>query len=226
MEALTDLAALAWSFFTRLDQHLSALAQASPWGFFAVVALIIFVETGLVVMPFLPGDSLLFVAGTVTAVAGLPIHGLVILLIVAAIAGDAVNYWVGKHMGMAVFESEDPRMRRIFRREHLDRTQAFYERFGAFSIVVGRFVPIVRTFVPFLAGVARMSYPRFALYNVVGAVLWITSLTYAGYLFGNLPWVRANLSLIVIAIVILSVMPMVLKIVQERRRGRAVLPGN
>ena len=221
MEAITELIQILWSFFAELDQHLAALAQASPWGFFGVVALIIFVETGLVVMPFLPGDSLLFVAGTVTAVAGLPIHALVALLIVAAVLGDSVNYWIGNKLGVTAFESTDPRMQRIFRREYLERTQAFYDRYGAFSIVIGRFVPIVRTFVPFLAGVARMHYSRFLTYNIVGGVLWIASLTYAGYLFGNLPWVRAHLSLIVIGIVIASIMPMVLKFWQERRRQQA-----
>lgn len=221
MEAITEFIQLVWSFFTKLDVHLAALAQASPWGFFGVVALIIFVETGLVVMPFLPGDSLLFVAGTVTAVAGLPIHALVALLIAAAVLGDSVNYWIGNKLGLAAFESTDPRMQRIFRRDHLERTQAFYERYGAFSIIIGRFVPIVRTFVPFLAGVAHMHYGRFLTYNIVGGVIWITSLTYAGYLFGNLPWVRANLSLIVICIVIASIMPMAIKLLQEHRRQRA-----
>ncbi|MCS6996270.1 MAG: VTT domain-containing protein [Casimicrobiaceae bacterium] len=194
------------------------LAQGSPEFFFSTVALIIFVETGLVIMPLLPGDSLLFVAGTVTAVAGLPIHALVILLIVAAVLGDSVNYWVGKQSGLAVFETDHPRLQRIFRRDYLVRTQAFYERYGAFSIVIGRFVPIVRTFVPFLAGVARMHYGRFLTYNILGGVLWITSLTYAGYFFGNLPWVRANLSLIVLAIVVASILPIVVKVWQERRR--------
>ncbi|MFN3630157.1 MAG: VTT domain-containing protein, partial [Casimicrobiaceae bacterium] len=166
MDAITELIQLLWSFFTKLDMHLAALAQASPWAFFGVVALIIFVETGLVVMPFLPGDSLLFVAGTVTSVAGLPIHALVALLVAAAVLGDSVNYWLGNTLGFAAFESTDPRLRRIFRRDHLERTQAFYDRYGAFSIVIGRFVPIVRTFVPFLAGVARMHYGRFFTYNI------------------------------------------------------------
>jgi membrane-associated protein len=204
------------SFFTSLDVHLAALATGSPALFFGVVALIIFAETGLVVMPLLPGDSLLFVAGAVTAIAGLNIHLFVAILIFAAVLGDSVNYFVGSKLGLKAFDNKNSR---IFKQEYLLRTQAFYEKYGAFSIVMGRFVPIVRTFVPFLAGVAQMPYRTFFTYNVIGGVVWITSLTYAGYLFGNLPWVKKNLSLIVIGIVIVSVLPMVLKIWQERRAG-------
>jgi membrane-associated protein len=204
------------TFFSSLDDRLAALAQASPFMFFGVVALIIFVETGLVIMPFLPGDSLLFVAGAVTAIAGLNIHLLVVILIAAAIAGDSLNYFIGSKLGLKAFDKKDSR---VFKREYLERTQAFYEKYGAFSIVMGRFVPIVRTFVPFLAGVAQMPYRVFFIYNVVGGVFWISSLTYAGYLFGNIPWVQKNLTLIVIGIVIASVMPMVIKYLQERRRA-------
>ena len=167
-------------------------------------------------MPLLPGDSLLFVAGAVTAIAGLNIHLFVVILIVAAVLGDAVNYFVGSKLGLKAFENKQSR---IFKPAYLERTQAFYEKYGAFSIVMGRFVPIVRTFVPFLAGVAQMPYRRFFIYNLIGGVAWISLLTYAGYLFGNLPWVKKNLSLIVIGIVIVSVMPMVIKFWQERRKS-------
>ena len=204
------------SFFTSLDTHLAALATGSPVLFFGVVTLIIFAETGLVVMPLLPGDSLLFVAGAVTAIAGLNIHLFVAILIVAAVLGDAVNYFVGSKLGLKAFENKQSR---IFKPAYLERTQAFYEKYGAFSIVMGRFVPIVRTFVPFLAGVAQMPYRTFFIYNLIGGVAWISSLTYAGYLFGNLPWVKKNLSLIVIGIVIVSVLPMVIKFWQERRKS-------
>lgn len=204
------------SFFTSLDTQLAALATGSPVLFFGVVTLIIFAETGLVVMPLLPGDSLLFVAGAVTAIAGLNIHLFVVILIVAAVLGDAVNYFVGSKLGLKAFENKQSR---IFKPAYLERTQAFYEKYGAFSIVMGRFVPIVRTFVPFLAGVAQMPYRRFFIYNLIGGVAWISLLTYAGYLFGNLPWVKKNLSLIVIGIVIVSVMPMVIKFWQERRKS-------
>jgi len=204
------------SFFTSLDTHLAALATGSPALFFGVVTLIIFAETGLVVMPLLPGDSLLFVAGAVTAIAGLNVHLFVAILIVAAVLGDAVNYFVGSKLGVRAFENKNSR---IFKPAYLDRTQAFYDKYGAFSIVMGRFVPIVRTFVPFLAGVAQMPYRRFFIYNLIGGVAWISLLTYAGYLFGNIPWVKKNLSLIVIGIVIVSVLPMLVKFWQERRKS-------
>jgi len=205
------------SFFSSLDDHLAALAQASPWLFFGVVTLIIFAETGLVVMPLLPGDSLLFIAGAITALAGLNVHLFVAILCTAAILGDAVNYFVGSRLGMKAFERKDSR---IFKQEYLLQTQAFYEKYGAFSIVMGRFVPIVRTFVPFLAGVAQMPYRTFLVYNVIGGAAWIASLTYAGYLFGNIGWVRNNLSLIVIGIVAVSVLPIVIKVWQEHRRSK------
>jgi membrane-associated protein len=203
-------------FFTTLDDRLAALAQGSPTMFFAVVAAIIFAETGLVVMPLLPGDSLLFVAGAITAISGLNVHLLVAILIVAAVVGDSVNYFVGSKLGMKAFENKDSR---VFKQEYLLQTQQFYAKYGNFSIVMGRFVPIVRTFVPFLAGVAQMPYRTFFVYNVIGGVAWIATLTYAGYLFGNIDWVKNNLSLIVVAIVIVSVLPIVIKVLQERRLG-------
>lgn len=205
-------------FFTQLDDKLLALAQANVWTFMGVVTLIIFVETGVVIMPFLPGDSLLFVSGAVAAITGVNIHLFVAILIAAAVLGDSVNYAIGRRVGLKVFDNKDSK---IFRQEYLIKTQAFYDKYGAFSIVMGRFVPIVRTFVPFLAGVARMPYPKFFAYNVLGGFVWITSLMYTGYIFGNLPWVKENLSLIVIGIVIASVMPIVWKVWQEKRASRA-----
>ena len=145
--------------------------------------------------PFLPGDSILFIAGTVVATAGLNVHVLVVVLIAAAILGDTVNYSIGHYIGPRVFDKPDSRW---FKQEHLRRTQAFYDRYGGVTIIIGRFVPIIRTFAPFLAGVAGMSYRRFLSFNVVGGVAWISSLVYAGYLFGNIPWVKDNLTLIVI----------------------------
>ncbi len=201
-------------FFSLLDDRLLAMAQANAWTFIGVVALIIFVETGVVIMPFLPGDSLLFVSGTVAAITDVNVHVFALILIVAAVLGDSVNYTIGRRVGLKLFANPDSK---IFRQEYLAKTQAFYDKYGAFSIVMGRFVPIVRTFVPFLAGVARMPYPKFFFYNVTGGIFWICSLMYAGYIFGNLPWVKENLSLIVIAIVIVSVLPLVWKIWQERR---------
>lgn len=204
-------------FFSLLDNRLLAMAQANVWAFIGVVTLIIFVETGVVVMPFLPGDSLLFVSGAIAAITGVNVLAFIAILIVAAVLGDSVNYAIGRRVGLKLFSNKDSK---IFRQAYLEKTQSFYDKYGAFSIVMGRFVPIVRTFVPFLAGVARMSYSRFFLYNVLGGFCWISSLMYAGYLFGNLPWAKKNLSLIVIGIVIVSVLPIIIKYLQERRAMR------
>ena len=175
----------------------------------------IFAETGLVVFPFLPGDSILFIAGTIAATASLNVHLLVALLVLAAILGDSVNYAVGHYIGPRVYDKPDSRW---FKQAHLRQTQAFYDRFGGVTIIIGRFIPIIRTFAPFLAGVAGMTYRRFLSYNIIGGVLWIGLLVYAGYLFGNIPWVKQNLSLIVIGIVIVSVIPALSTFVAERRR--------
>jgi membrane-associated protein len=200
-----------------LDQTLAQIAaEYGPW-LYALLFLVIFAETGLVVFPFLPGDSILFIAGTIVAVAGLHVHILVAVLIVAAILGDSVNYGVGHYIGPRVFHEPDSRW---FKREYLLRTQAFYDKYGGITIIIGRFVPIIRTFAPFLAGVAGMTYARFLSYNVVGGVAWISSLVYAGYLFGNIPWVKDNLSFIVIAIVVVSLIPAVTTFIKERRDRR------
>ena len=197
-----------------LDQTLALLAaQYGPW-LYALLFAVIFAETGLVVLPFLPGDSLLFISGTVVAAAGLNVHALVAILALAAILGDSVNYSIGRYVGPRVYDRPDSRW---IRHEHLRRTQAFYDRYGGVTIVIGRFVPIIRTFAPFLAGVAQMAYPRFLSYNVAGGVLWIASLTYAGYLFGNIPWVKNNLALIVLGIVVVSLIPAVTTFMRERR---------
>ncbi len=201
-----------------LDQTLAAIAvQYGPW-LYALLFAIIFAETGLVVFPFLPGDSILFIAGTVVAIAGLNVHLLVALLVVAAILGDSVNYSIGHYIGPKVFDKPDSRW---FRQSHLRYTQAFYDKYGGVTIIMGRFVPIVRTFAPFLAGVAGMRYRRFLAFNVIGAIAWIASLVYAGYIFGNIPWVKDNLSLIVIGIVVVSLLPAVITFLQERRAQRA-----
>ena len=200
-----------------LDQTVATLAtQYGPW-LYAVLFLIIFAETGLVVFPFLPGDSILFIAGTVVAAAGLDVHVLVLVLIVAAVLGDSVNYAVGHYIGPKAFHKPDSRW---FRQEYLRRTQAFYAKYGGITIIIGRFVPIIRTFAPFLAGVAGMSYRRFLSYNVVGGCLWIGLLVYAGYLFGNIPWVKDNLSAIVVAIVVVSLIPAITTYWRERKSAR------
>ena len=197
-----------------LDQTLGHIAGQYGHWLYLLLFLVIFAETGLVVLPFLPGDSILFIAGTVVATAGLNIHLLVALLIVAAILGDTVNYSVGHYIGPRVFDKPDSRW---FRQDHLRRTQAFYDRYGGVTIIIGRFVPIIRTFAPFLAGVAGMTYRRFLSYNVIGGIAWISSLVYAGYLFGNIPWVKNNLTWIVIAIVVVSLIPAASTFISERR---------
>ena len=207
------LTTLLYSLFA-LDDSVAALATQYGHWIYAILFLVIFAETGLVVFPFLPGDSILFISGTVVATADLNIHALVVVLLAAAILGDTVNYSVGHYIGPKVFERPDSRW---FRKRHLQQTQAFYDKYGGITIIIGRFVPIIRTFAPFLAGVAGMSYRRFLAFNVIGAIGWITSLVYAGYLFGNIPWVKQNLSLIVIAIVVVSVIPAVTTYLRERR---------
>jgi membrane-associated protein len=201
-----------------LDQTLATLAtQYGPW-LYGLLFLVIFAETGLVVFPFLPGDSLLFIAGTVVATSGLNVHALVALLVVAAVLGDTVNYSIGRYIGPKVFDQSDSRW---FKQEHLRRTQAFYDKYGGVTIIIGRFVPIVRTFAPFLAGVAGMTYRKFIAFNVVGGILWISSLVYAGFIFGNIPWVKNNLSLIVIGIVAVSLIPVASTWLRERAATRS-----
>jgi membrane-associated protein len=203
-----------------LDKTLASLALAyGPW-LYALLFAVIFAETGLVVFPFLPGDSLLFIAGTVVAMAGLNVHFLVAALILAAVSGDSVNHTVGRIIGPKVFDKPDSRW---FRQEHLRRTQAFYDKYGGVTIIIGRFVPIVRTFAPFLAGVAGMPYRKFVAFSLAGSTLWISSLVYAGYLFGNIPWVKNNLSLIVVGIVAVSLIPVASTWWREHRAARASL---
>jgi membrane-associated protein len=198
-----------------LDQHLQVLvAQYGAW-VYLILFLIVFCETGLVVTPFLPGDSLLFVAGTVAAAGGMDVHLLVLLLIIAAVLGDSVNYSIGRYLGPRVFHYKDSRW---LNRRHLDRAHAFYERHGGKTIVIARFVPIIRTYAPFVAGIGAMTYSRFLAYNVGGAVLWVVSLAYAGYFFGNLPIVKNNLTLVIIGIIILSIMPGVVEYLRHRSR--------
>jgi membrane-associated protein len=210
------LTTLIYSLLALDDSVARLAAQYGPW-IYAILFLVIFAETGLVVFPFLPGDSILFIAGTVVATATLNVHVLVLVLIAAAILGDTVNYSVGHFIGPKVYQRPDSRW---FKQAHLRRTHAFYEKYGGVTIIIGRFVPIIRTFAPFLAGVAGMSYRRFLAFNVVGGIAWISSLVYAGYLFGNIPWVKQNLSLIVVAIVIVSLLPAVTTYLRERRQRR------
>lgn len=210
-----DFAALV-DLLLHLDRHLVWVAHNYGVWIYALLFLIVFCETGLVATPFLPGDSLLFVAGTIAAAGAMDVHLVVILLIVAAVLGDTVNYWIGKAVGPRVFHEERAR---FFRKEYLDRTHRFYERHGGKTIVIARFVPVIRTFAPFVAGIGTMDYRRFLLFNVTGAVLWVTSLTYAGYFFGNLPWVKANLTLVILGIILLSISPGIFEYLRHRAQS-------
>jgi membrane-associated protein len=211
------LTTLIYSLFA-LDQTLAGLAADHTWLLFAALFIVIFAETGLVVFPVLPGDSLLFLAGAVAAASGINVHLLVGTVLIAAVLGDSVNYAIGRYIGPIVFHRpQDTILGRFLKVEYLERTHRFYEKYGGFTIVIGRFVPIVRTFAPFLAGVGSMRYREFLTYNVIGAVAWVSSLVYAGYLFGNIPWVKENLALIVVAIVIASLLPIVVQWLRERR---------
>ena len=200
-----------------LDQYLAGIIQAYGVWTYLLLFVIVFCETGLVVTPFLPGDSLLFAVGTFAAVGALDLWLTIGLLLVAAVAGDALNYSICARVGPAVFRRDDVR---FLNRKHLDRTHEFYERYGPITIVIARFVPIVRTFAPFVAGMGRMTYARFALYNVTGAVLWITGLVLAGYAFGNIPIVRRNFSLVVLVIIALSILPAVIEGWRQHRKAR------
>lgn len=204
-------------FFLHLDTHLVQItAEYGVWTY-AILFLIIFCETGLVVTPFLPGDSLLFAAGAISALGSLDPVGLGLLLAVAAILGDTVNYWIGAWIGPRAFSGEV----RFLKKEYLDRTHAFYERHGGKTIILARFVPIVRTFAPFVAGVGAMTYSRFFLYNVVGAVVWVGLFIPVGYFFGNLPQVKENFSLVILGIIVLSVLPIVIEVLRGLAESRA-----
>lgn len=207
----------AIDFFLHLDRHLAAIvAQYGTWTY-AILAAIVFCETGLVVTPFLPGDSLLFTAGALAALGSLDPVVLNVLLFVAVMAGDNLNYWIGRFIGPRAFSGE----LRFLRREHLERTRAFFARHGGRTVVLARFVPIVRTFTPFVAGVGAMSYPRFLAYSIGGGAFWVTGFIWTGYFFGNLPAVRANFSLVVLAIIVVSVLPILIGILNDRRKKRA-----
>ena len=209
-----DLFSGFFDLILHLDQHLRELAQSYGSWIYAVLFLIVFLETGVVVAPFLPGDSLLFVAGTLAAAGELNVHALVLLLIAAAIVGDSLNYSIGRYLGPRVFRFDDSR---FFKRAYVDRTHAFFERHGGKAIIIARFVPIIRTYAPFVAGIGAMSYRRFLMFNVTGAVLWVALLTYAGFFFGNLPLVRNNLTAVILCIIVLSVMPAIIEIWRARR---------
>jgi len=217
MELVRD----ALDLFLHLDRHLGEIIRSyGPWTYL-ILGLVVFLETGVVATPFLPGDSLLFAAGTFAALGSLDVTVVCVILSAAAILGDTLNYWIGRKVGPRVFKENV----RYLKREHLVRTHAFYEKHGGKTIVLARFIPIVRTFAPFVAGIGAMSYRSFLAYNVFGGLLWVTLFVLGGYFFGNLPVVKENFSLVILAIIVLSVMPLVYEYVRQRRR-RAQRPGS
>ena len=204
-------------FFLHLDQHLAEVIQRYGTTTYFLLFLIVFLETGLVITPILPGDSLLFAAGAFAALGHLSLWPLFFLLCVAAILGDTVNYAIGARLGPKVFSYSKSR---FFNPEHLKKTHAFYEKYGGKTIIIARFVPIVRTFAPFVAGVGQMRYRQFIGYNVIGGILWVSVCVFAGYFFGNLPFVKKNFSVVVIVIVLISLLPAVIEYMRHRAEAR------
>ena len=199
--------------FLHLDVHLGELIAKYHNITYIILFIVIFAETGLVVTPFLPGDSLLFAAGTFAAIGDLNALWLFILLSVAAIIGDTVNYWVGHYIGPKVFQKES----KFIKKEYLQRTHNFYEKHGGKTIIIARFIPIIRTFAPFIAGVGAMTYSKFILYNVVGGIVWVAIFVFGGYYFGNIPAVRNNFSIVIVAIILISVLPGVIEFLRHRK---------
>jgi membrane-associated protein len=209
MELLSSL----FDLVVHLDKHLLAAAQDYGGWVYLLLFLIVFCETGLVVTPFLPGDSLLFVAGTLAGAGAMNVHLLVALLIVAAVTGDSLNYAIGRWIGPRVFRRDDSW---FFKRAYVERTHAYFEKYGGRTIVIARFVPIIRTYAPFVAGIGRMNYRQFLLFNVSGAVLWVALISYAGYLFGNVALVQNNLTLVIFGIILLSISPGIIEVLRHR----------
>lgn len=209
MELLTNFI----DIFMHLDKHLNAIIQSYGAWTYLILFLIIFCETGLVVTPILPGDSLLFAAGAIAAMGALDPVWLFVLLSIGAIAGDTLNYGIGYYLGPKVFQQNDSR---FFKKEYLERTHQFYERHGGKTIIIARFMPIIRTFAPFVAGVGKMSYLNFIAYNVVGGILWIGLFIFGGYMFGNIPAVKQNFTLVIMAIIFVSILPGVIEFLRHK----------
>jgi membrane-associated protein len=204
-------------FFLHLDTHLSQIiADYGGWTY-GILFLTIFCETGLVVAPFLPGDSLLFAAGALAAVGALNPHYLFLLLALAGILGNTANYSIGRFVGPKVFTSNS----RIFKKQYLDKTHMFYEKHGGKAVIIGRFLPILRTFVPFVAGIGEMTYMRYTIYNIIGSSLWVGAFVYAGYFFGNLPFVQKHFSMVILVLLIIPGLPAVIGFIRQRRQSGA-----
>ena len=217
MQPILDLVNWFIDFVLHMDKHLPQMVSDMGIWIYLVLFIIIFIETGVVVMPFLPGDSLLFAAGAVAASTELNIFALAALMALAAILGDTANYWIGHFIGPKVFTQKS----RWFKKEYLDRTVAFYEKHGGKTIFLARFVPIIRTFAPFVAGIGRMRYGYFISYNIVGGIVWTSLFLAAGYFFGNLPIVQENFSLVVIMIILISLVPAVYEVAKEKFARKA-----
>ncbi|MCJ7513127.1 MAG: DedA family protein [Anaerolineales bacterium] len=213
-----QLLAQLFDFILHIDRHLGEIIANYGYWTYIILFAIVFMETGLVVTPFLPGDSLLFAAGALAATGALNVWVLFVLLASAAIVGDTVNYWFGHRIGPRVFQEDV----RFLKREYLERTQKFYDKHGGKTIFLARFIPIIRTFAPFVAGVGTMRYSKFIVYNVIGALVWTSIFIFAGYFFGNLPIVRDNFGLVVIAIILISLLPVGYELLQHRLRPRSV----
>lgn len=216
MELIMDL----FDILVHLDVHLAELIDQYGTWTYAILFLIIFCETGLVVFPFLPGDSLLFAAGALAAVTALDVHTLALLLFIAAVAGDNTNYWIGYFVGPKVFNKENSR---FLNKKHLIRTHEFYERHGGKTTVIARFMPIIRTFAPFVAGIGRMNYSRFLIYDIGGGALWIGSFIYAGYFFGNIPMIKNNFTIVVGVIILISISPGIIAYIRERSKNKSIV---
>ncbi|MFI5396621.1 MAG: DedA family protein [Candidatus Binatia bacterium] len=210
-----DLVHMFIDYFLHLDRHLNVVIQMYGMWTYLIMFLIVFCETGLVVTPILPGDSLLFAAGTFAAGGALQVEPLFLLLSIAAIGGDTVNYWAGHLVGPKIFQQEKIR---FMKKEYLDRTHEFYERHGGKTIILARFIPIIRTFAPFVAGVGRMTYLHFISYNVVGGVAWIGLFVLGGYFFGNISAVKENFTLVILAIIFISILPGIIEFARQRYR--------
>lgn len=218
---MVDLLKLAADWFLHLDAHLGELVSNYGTLVYLILFLVIFTETGLVVMPFLPGDSLLFAAGMLASLGDLNPWLLIILLIIAAILGDTVNYHIGKYIGPKVFTDAEPKnfFMRLLKKEHLEKAQAFYEKHGGKTIIMARFVPIVRTFAPFVAGVSKMNYSRFITYNVVGGIIWVTGLTLAGYYLAEFEFIRKNFEKVIFAIILISILPIIIEFLRGKKKA-------
>lgn len=219
MDSIIQLIKFLFEFIMHIDVHLSEIIQSYGTWTYLILFLIIFCETGLVVTPFLPGDSLLFAVGTFAARGDFGLTWILLILTIAAVVGDTVNYWIGDFVGPKIFSKEHVR---FLNKEYLERTHEFYEKYGGKTIIIARFVPIIRTFAPFVAGIGSMTYWHFISYNVIGGVVWVAAFILAGYFFGNIPMVKNNFTLVIFAIIVISVLPGIIEFLRQRKINKKV----